>query len=160
MIVSNASTLILLAKVTVLRTFLENKRVSIPRIVEEEILVKKELFDAKLIQKAIGDGLIKVKRTDTSTVGEILLDFRMDVGEAATYVLWKKEGGVILADDRELIKLCKIEGIEFLNALAVVVRLFEQKKLTKEAAIEKLKKLKFYGRYAQHVYEYYASQVI
>jgi len=160
MLISNASTLILLAKATLLQKFLDNFEVAIPDKVSEEITNGKEAFDAKLIQKEIDLGRIKVKPIDNKKTAIIMRQFKLHEGEASAYVLFGQEKGkAILTDDKELIKLCRIEKVPFICALAVVVRMFEKNILTKEEAKEKLDRINDYGRYSKDIYEYFSSKV-
>ena len=160
MLISNASTLILLAKATLLQKFLDNFEVAIPDKVSEEITNDKEAFDAKLIQKEIDLGRIKVKPIDNKKTAIIMRQFKLHEGEASAYVLFGQEKGkAILTDDKELIKLCRIEKVPFICALAVVVRMFEKNILTKEEAKEKLDRINDYGRYSKDIYEYFSSKV-
>ena len=159
MLISNASTLILLAKATLLQRFLDHFEVMIPDKVLEEVQYK-DAFDAKLIQKEVELGRIKIGKTDGKKLKMVLRQFRLDEGEASAYVLFKKAGGkAILTDDKELIKLCRLERVPFICALAIVVRMLEKDLITKEEAEEKLHKINDYGRYSKDIYEYFKSKV-
>ena len=161
MIVSNASTLILLAKVDSLSILLDNiKKISIPKIVYGEISDKKDSFEFLTIKKEIVKNRIILIDVGKKSYSSILAQFKLDEGEAAAYALFKKiRGKAILTDDGELIKLCKIESIPFINAMAVVVKLFKKNKLTKEDTTEKLEKLYGYGRYSRDIYDFFKSEV-
>ena len=161
MIVSNTSTLILLAKVDSLSILLDNiKKISIPKIVYEEIANKKDSFEFLTIKKEIGKNRIVLIDVGKKSYSSILAQFKLDEGEAAAYALFKTaKGKAILTDDRELIKLCKIENVPFITAMAVVVKLFRKKKLTKEEALEKLEKLNGYGRYSEDIYDFFKLEI-
>jgi predicted nucleic acid-binding protein len=160
MLISNSSTLILLAKTNLLQKFLDNFKVTISDKVFGEITQNKELFDAKLIQKEVNIERVKVKKVESKKLKNVLEQFKLHEGEASAYVLFKGERGrAILTDDKELIKLCQIERVPFICALAIVVRMFEKGLLTKEEAKEKLDKINDYGRYSKDVYEYFKSKV-
>ena len=60
MLVSNVSTLILLAKATLLQKFLDHFKVTIPDKVLDEVTQDRNAFDAKLIQKVMTDKNEKV----------------------------------------------------------------------------------------------------
>ncbi len=159
MIISNSSTLILLAQISALPKFLdEYRKVIIPTQVFEEMIAKSAAFDSLLIKKEVEKGRIEVKgvkRTDRVTE-----EFKLHTGEAAAYVLFRElKGDVILTDDGELIKLCKITGAPFVCAMAVVVRMHKKKILSKEEACDYLEKLFDYGRYSREIYEFYKSEV-
>lgn len=160
MFISNTSTLILLAKVDALTLLLDHvKRVVIPKIVYEEIKGK-DSFEVMSVKKEIEENRIKILDIDKRFYGDIIKQFKLDEGEAAAYALFKKENGKILfTDDGELIKLCKIEKIPFIVAMAVIVGLFKKGKMGKNEALGKLSKLYGYGRYSEGIYKYFKSEV-
>ena len=160
MFISNTSTLILLAKINALTLLLDDiKRAFIPKIVYEEIKGK-DSFEIMLIEKEIEKGRIKIENVDKNIYKKIIEQFKLDEGEAAAYALFKqKKGKALLTDDGELIRLCKIENVPFIVAIAVVVRLFKKGKIKKDDALEKLSKLYGYGRYSEDVYKYFKSKV-
>lgn len=159
MLVSNSSTLILLAKVTVLHSFLETvNKVLIPDEVYKESLENKKTLDSLIIQKYVGNKII-VKKT-AKNIEEIKKQFRLDEGEAAAYALYdQKQHDAILTDDRELIKLCKVENIKFVCAIAIIVQLFKIKKITKQECLEKIDNLQHIGRYSQNIITYFKEEV-
>lgn len=161
MFVSNTSTLILLAKISSLRSFLDNSpKIIIPAVVEEEIQ-RKRTFDTLLIEKEIENKRIIVQKDEPKKWSVLLNQFHLDAGEAATYIIYDKaKHKAILTDDGELIKLCKLEQIPFICALAIVVRLYEKKVITKEETLEKMEKLVTLGRYNQKIYNHFKQEVI
>ena len=161
MIVSNASTLILLAKVNSLSALLDDiKKLAIPKIVYSEIAAKKDSFESLLVNKEIEKKRIVLVDAEREKYSKILQQFKLDEGEAAAYALFLEiKGKAILTDDRELIKLCKIENVPFVTAMAIIVKLFKKKKLSREDAMEKLRKLHGYGRYSEDIYDYFRSEV-
>ncbi len=161
MLVSDASTLILLAKVTILEKALEHLgKVSISKEVFNESVHKKELFDAQIIIRQVKNKSIVVKSVSKEKFKEILSQFKLGEGEAATYALYTEgKYTALLTDDRELIKLCKVERIPFITAMSLIVRLYEKKKLQKEEALEKLDALCRIGRYSKEVYEIFKEEL-
>ena len=161
MIVSNASTLILLAKVNSLSALLDDiGKITIPEIVYEEITRKKDSFEILLIKKEIDKKRIILAGVDKKNYAPMLEQFKLDQGEAAAYALLKNiKGKAVLTDDGELIKLCKIENVPFITAMAAIVKLFKKEKLSREDAMEKLGKLYDYGRYSEDIYNYFRSEV-
>lgn len=159
MIVSNASTLILLARVGLITKFLkEYREVTIPKEVEKEITAG-DTFDSKILKKEIKNKNIKVKAIKSKT-SNVLKEFRMHKGEAEAYILYNEYNArAILTDDGELIKLCKLFEIPFINALAVITRMFERGILTHTEACEYLQKLNDYGRYSKEVYNYFKQEM-
>ena len=161
MFASNTSTLVLLAKVGCLENFIEiSPIIEIPEQVKKEALFDHNSYYARLIQKLIDMKKIKIVSIRTIKVINVLSQFRLDEGEAATYALFDaKRHKAILTDDGELIKLCKLEKVPFVCAMAVVIRLFEKKKLSKKEALSKLENLHEIGRYSKGLYEHFKSEV-
>lgn len=161
MLISNTSTLVLLVKISCLEKFADiSPTIAIPNQVMEEVLFDKESYYARFIQKLIQINKIKVINANEKKIKEIIESFRLDKGEAAAYALFdNKKYDAILTDDGELIKLCKLEKIPFICAMAVIIVLFEKKILSKEKALDKLKDLNEIGRYSKDLYEYFKSEV-
>src|SRR3989344_5705116 len=112
MLVSNTSTLVLLAKVGCLEKFIEiSPIIEIPMQVKKEALFERDSYYA------------------------------------------------ILTDDGELIKLCKLQEVQFICAMAIIIRLCERKKLSKQETLNKLEELYKIGRYSEKLYEYFKAEV-
>lgn len=159
MIVSNASTLILLAKIGIMHKFIDEFGIiTIPSEVQKEIIAG-DTFDSKILEKEIKDNHIIVKTIRSSTEN-VLKEFKMHEGEAEAFVLYDECGAkAIMTDDGELIKLCKLFEIPFINALAIITRMFEKGILTHIEACEYLQKLNAYGRYSKKIYDYFKQEV-
>ena len=160
MLVSNSSTLILLAKSTVLSRFLEKtKCITITETVYKEILAK-DSFENLIIKKEIEKERIIIEAINAKFYANIVKQFKIEEGEASTFALCKsKKYNGILTDDKELIKLCRIEEVAFANALSILVRLYKEKLISKIEALEKLEKLQAYGRYSKEVFNYFKEMV-
>ncbi len=161
MFASNTSTLVLLAKIGCLESFIEiSPTIEIPVQVEKEALFEEGSYYARLIHKLIQDNKIKIANAEKAKISKIVSQFRLGEGEAAAYALFdRKQHKAILTDDGELIKLCKLEKVPFVCAMAVVIRLFEKKKLSKESTINKLEELYDIGRYSKKLYEHFKCEV-
>lgn len=147
MIVFDASTLILLAKIDLLQLVLNQYSGVIPEIVKEEV-VYKDVMDAKLIIQQIKEGkLIVNKNPDKSKIKLILKDFPLGKGEAAAIIFAKEKDSVLATDDGLAIKVCKIFGIKFITAIHFLI----EAKLEKSLAITKLNLLQKYGRYCPEI---------
>ena len=109
--------------------------------VAKEMTVAQSL-DARMLEREIKENNIVVKSIKSST-DEITGQLRRDRGEAEAYVLYNElQARVILTDDGGLIKLCKLFEIPFVNALAIVVRMFDRGLLTRDETCEYMRKLK------------------
>lgn len=152
-IVFDSSTLILLAKIHLLREVSEDVEVIIPEEVKKECLVKKTL-DAELISLLIEEGKIKVREVeDAKAIKKIRLDFRIERGEAEALWLARKYNYPLAVDDGPTIKVCKIMAIKFLTAIHFLLSFASEKKLPAALAQEKLEKLFRYGRYNKRIIE-------
>ncbi len=161
MLVSNTSTLVLLAKIGCLEQFIAiSPVIEIPSQVKEESLFHPESYYALLIHKLIIQEKIKVVTVKEESIRPIINQFRLDKGEAAAYILFNPlKHKAILTDDGELIKLCKLQEVPFTCALGVIVRLYDRKLIPKEKALEKINELQRIGRYAPKLIAYFKSEV-
>ncbi len=152
MIVFDSSTLILLAKVELLDTFLLDykEKIMIPKAVEEESTIK-ETFDGLLIKKRIEERKIEIKDVDKIKVEQVKKDFRLGKGEAEAIILAEQKFCLLATDDRNAIIACKIKNIQFTTAIDFTLRAYEKKKITKEEAIKKIELLGKYGRYKEEI---------
>ena len=160
MLASNSSTLILISKIDLLSKFLDAiKAIAITDIVFEEVS-KKDSFENLIIKKEVEKGRIKIEVAEAKPYFEIIRQFKLDEGEASTFALCmgKKFDGV-MTDDKELIKLCKVEGIKFISAMSILVMLFRNGTMDKSEAMEKLDKLQAYGRYSSEIYSHFKGLV-
>lgn len=161
MFVSNTSTLVLLARVGCLEAFVEvSPTIEIPIQVKQESIFEKDSYDARLIQRLIGERKIMPVAVKKDAVTRIMSQFNLHEGEAAAFAMFdSKKHKAILTDDGELIKLCKLEKVPFVCAMAVVIRLYEKKRISKEEAAAKLRDLSSIGRYSEKIYEHFKSEV-
>jgi len=153
MIVFDSSTLILLAKIDLLREIVSHFEVIITKEVEKES-TKKECFDAKLIAKLIKKKSIEVKET-TSEKGKERLrqDFNIEKGEASALLLAKMKSCSLATDDGPTIKACKIMNVRFITAIHFLIREYKNRSLDVDTALVKLEKLRKYGRYNPRIIE-------
>lgn len=157
MLVSNTSTLVLLAKTTLLEVWITHAGpIVIPLDVQEEATKNKEYYDALIIKKFIDDKKILVQKAPLPKIQAVMKEFRLDIGEAAAYALFNpKKHEALMTDDGELIKVCKIEGIPFVGALGIAAALYKKGILSQEIALKKIENLWRIGRYRIEVYTYF-----
>jgi len=150
MIIFDSSTLILLAKVELLKEIVRQLEMVIPREVERESTVK-DSFDAKLIKKLIEDGKIRVAKVRGKGGKKKLKDdFNIGEGEVSALLLAKNKGSPLATDDGPTIKACKILDVKFTTAIHFLVGT-ERGILSKDIALAKLEKLEKYGRYSSRI---------
>jgi len=145
-LIADSSTIILLAKVTLLRTFAGEKNIVITRMVKAEVLKKKELEDAKIISALLQEKII-TETQKKSEFQKLMDDFGIGAGEAETIASAYKERNIVATDDWRAIKACKTLGIKFITAIHCLIYLVKNGKLDKKMARAKLKTLEKYGRY-------------
>ena len=156
MIIFDASTLILLARTELLERFLGSfgREVVIPAEVARECCVKKSL-DALLIERAIREGRITVRRLKESRLSQqIRTDFMLGKGEAEAIALALSAGAKLVGiDDKRGINACKLLKLPFTTAIDILVRMREKGLIEKQAAFLKLEALERYGRYESAIVE-------
>lgn len=152
-IVFDTSTLILLAKIELLREIAGNVKIIIPEKVRVESLLK-EGIDAILISTLIKEKKIEIKKAgDVEAVRKIQRDFRIETGEAEALWLARKIECPIAVDDGPTIKACKVIGQKFTTAIHFLLNLASQNRLELPIAMAKLEKLNLYGRYSKKIIE-------
>lgn len=151
-IVSDASTLVLLQKVALLDKLIKNFEFIIPQEVYKEAVIKGKNIKSKdsyLIEDKINKNTIKVKEVkDKKRISEIIKEFGLGEGETEAIVLFLQENADFLAtDDHKAINVCKIYRIPFMTALTFVIKAFEIKIINKSETKDMVKNLSIYGRY-------------
>jgi predicted nucleic acid-binding protein len=150
-LVLDASTAILLAKIGVLRDVAGRGRAFIPPSALREATVK-DTPDAQVIRALVEEGLIRSCPAKGGTE-RIRKDFRLDEGESESIALAREMGGICGTDDGPAIRCCKVLGIPFTSAVALLVAMAEGKALAGELALELMAKLERFGRYDPRILE-------
>ena len=156
MLILDASTLILLAKISILEIFVLNfpGEVFIPRKVNDEIRRGKS-EEIPFLVKLIEEKNIQVVRVGESRqIKKLMMDFNIDSGEAEAIVLaLQKKNSLVGTDDRNAIRTCKILKINFTTAIAVLIRTCEKNLIDKKEALLKLQRLETVARYHRVIIE-------
>ena len=157
MFVFDASTLILTAKIELLNVFLKEigMEVAVPKAVEKECCSGKKTLDALIIEKAVSESKIKVKTVrNRKLVTKLAEDFSMAWGESEAIALALQERALLVGiDDRQGINACKLLGIPFTTAIAIVLRSCERGVIERGDALQRLAALGRYGRYRSSILE-------
>ncbi|HLH00501.1 MAG TPA: hypothetical protein VKX49_29625 [Bryobacteraceae bacterium] len=157
MIVFDASTLILIAKVELLDLFLGNAGVpvAIPAEVAKECCGSKKALDAAMIQKALDESRIKtVAVKNRRVVAKLETDFSLGKGEAEALALAVNEKARLVGiDDKNGINACKVLGLAFTTAVGILIRSREKGLLEGPEALERLARLAKHGRYKDSIIE-------
>lgn len=153
MIVFDSSTLILLAKTEILELFISNfpSRILIPEKVLSEVAAGGE--ETPWVIRFIEAQRIEVlKLRGDRLKGKLMQDFNIDIGEAEALILALQEGASLIAtDDRNAIRACKMLKLNFVTAIAILIRAFERGLIEKDEALLKLQKLQSFGRYGRAI---------
>ncbi|MBI5886787.1 MAG: hypothetical protein HZB85_09450 [Deltaproteobacteria bacterium] len=155
MIIFDASTLILLAKIDILDPFISDygKQVLIPEKVKEEVLQKGSI-ETPQIAGLIADDKIKVSKVDGKKMLQKLMDdFNIDSGEseAIALAMHHRKAAIVATDDRNAIRACRFLKIDFITAISVLIRAVEKRLLNRNEAILKLERLESVGRYKKTI---------
>lgn len=155
MIIFDASTLILLAKIEALELFLEHSSLgaAIPEEVERECRAIGRSLDALMIQKAIEEAKIKVASVkNRKYAARLRADFSLGKGESeAICMALAEKASVVGIDDKNGINACKLLGLPFTTAIGIVIRLREKRLFTADAALAELAMLATFGRYKKSI---------
>lgn len=154
MLIFDSSTLILLAKIDILELFISNFHSKI--LIPEKVMLEVSAGGGEerhLIVKLIKDRIINVlKVKNERQIKKLMEDFNIDRGEAEALTLAIQEGANIVAtDDRNAIRACKLLNMDFVTAVAVLIRAAEKTLISKDEAIIKLQKLQSVGRYSKEI---------
>jgi predicted nucleic acid-binding protein len=157
MFIFDASTLILIAKIDLLDLFLNEigLEVAVPKAIEEECCGDRKTLDALMIQKAVDGSRIKVKTVKSrKLVAKLELDFSMARGESEAIALALQESALLVGiDDKQGINACKLLGIPFTTAVAILLRSSEKGLIERSDALNRLRALARYGRYRSSILE-------
>jgi predicted nucleic acid-binding protein len=149
--VFDSSTLILLAKIEILRIVSDDIHIVIPERVETECTAK-ESFDGKLISTLIEEGKIRVEKIrKREIINKLCKDFKLHIGEAEALYMAVEKGCPIAVDDLPTIKACKVLNQGFTTAIHFLINIFKDGRIDMQTAIVKLEKLSLYGRYNRRI---------
>jgi len=151
-LVIDTSTLLLLAKASLLEQALDRFPVTLPEEVRIEALAKPSLPDAMLIARLIKTGRLKpspaISPSETRAIAE---DFNLGSGESAALAVALKTGAIVGTDDGACIRAAKVLGVEFITALHVLIQLYREGEIDKDMADAKLALLARFGRYSESI---------
>lgn len=151
-IISDASSLILLEKISLLDILIKKFSFIIPKEVYDEAVTKgieKNMADAYKIDEKVKEKVITIREVrDNKKTKEIIENFRVGNGEGAAVALFLEQKADILAtDDRKAINVCNVYSIPFMTSLTFVLNAFENKLIKKQDAKDMIRQLDIYGRY-------------
>ena len=160
-IIADSTALILLAKVSVLETFVKRNDVITSEVVYEEVVKGKEIgrIDSILVEKLVHGKNLKVKAPNNSVKNNIQKLFNLKGGELEAVALAYKTNNTILSDDKKCLNTAKALGIGFITSLDVIVVLYKKRIITKEKALKCIAELEEYGWYAKNLIKSYREEL-
>lgn len=154
LVVSDSSSLILGTKAELLNVICQEFQVKIPeKVFEETVLEGKKLqkFDALKIEEAILENKISVLKTKSLRNDKAIKRFKeldLDEGEKQAIELYLQvRANLLLADDKQAINAAKLLDINWATIPDLIVGFAENKKISREKALEALKIVQIEGRY-------------
>ena len=151
-IVADSSSLILLAKCSLLKIVCDLFDVIVPKAVSIEVASEdlvKTYPDAALISKLMSKRSIKVQRPGNAPFSSPL---SLHKGEEEALLLAIKLNGSLLAtDDGKAIKAARFFNVPFIVTPKIVVELFRLQRISFKKARESIEKLGKIGRYSPEI---------
>lgn len=159
-IIADATALILLAKASVLETFLDRNDVVTSEVVYEEVAKGKEKgrADSMLVERLVKEHKLSLKNPVKSVKDKISKFFNIHKGELDVVSLAYKTNHTVLTDDKKCFNAAKALRIGFITSLDVVIALFKREAITKEKALECLNNLDEYGWYSKDLIKSYKEE--
>jgi predicted nucleic acid-binding protein len=150
-VVADASSLILLAKCGLLRSYVgQVELLAAARVVQEAASssLQQTYPDAALISELVSEGLVRVLTVRSRRQ----LPIALGAGEAATLRLFvQEEADRVLSDDGRALRACRLLGFPFTTTPRVAVDLVAARAVDGSEARRALEKLAVVGRYAPEV---------
>ena len=156
MFIFDLSTLILTAKMELLDLFVSEigMEVAIPRAVEEECCGGKKTLDALMVQRAVEESRITVRNVRSrKLVLKLEGDFSIGRGESEAIALALQDAQVVGIDDKRGINACKLVGVPFTTAVAILLRSRQKSLMNRSDALARLSTLARHGRYKSLILE-------
>jgi predicted nucleic acid-binding protein len=151
-IVADSSSLILLAKCSLITDFCDRFEVIVPSSVIAEV-ASDELIrrypDASLISELVSKGAIRVRRPEH---GEFALPLTLHRGEQDALRIASNLADCLLAtDDGKAIKAARFLKIPFVITPKIVIELYKSERITFQKARDAMEKLSKIGRYSPEI---------
>lgn len=153
-VVSDSSTLILLAKAEIIQNLLENKKVYVTKTVKEEAIKRgkeKGKKDAFQLEKLEKKGKIQVKDPTEKKKKKISKLFSLHKGEKEALALASQLSLPLICDDKKAFNACKVMGIPHATALNILTALYKKDRISKKKAKKSLNKLERFGWYKKEL---------
>ena len=156
-IVSDATSLILLAKVGLLETFVTRNAVVMPPMVYGEVVKGKNKgrLDALLVERLVDEKKLSISIPDDETKAKIEKLFNVRGGELEVLALAFETKRTIVTDDKKCFNAAKALKLSFITSLDVVVALRRKNVISKQVALQCIESLDSYGWYTKGLIKTY-----
>ena len=160
-IVSDATSLILLAKIGLLETFVTRNAVVMPPKVYEEVAKGKDKgrLDALLVERLVDEKKLIISVPDNGTKARIEKLFNVHGGELDVLAIALATKRTIVTDDKKCFNVAKALKLSFVTSLDVVVALYRKGVISKQVALQCIENLDSYGWYAKDLIKTYKEAV-
>ena len=160
-IVADASSIILLSKIGLLKTTVVEFEIVIPKRVYDEVMAGKVngRLDALETEKLVIDKKIITVDAGTKQKDEVKQISGLFAGENEVVAYAKNKKLDVLTDDKKCINAAKSFGLMFMTTLDVVVKFHKKGLIKKYDTIECLNKLENYGWYKHDVLDMYRRMI-
>ncbi len=155
-IIIDACSIILLTKASVFEILLKEHTIFTTDSVYREVIKGKEKMfeDALILERVLGENKIKLIDCELALLKKLSNDFNMGEGEASIIAAGIKDKNLIVATDNiQGRKVAKINNLNVIGSIEIIVSLNKKNKINKEKAINALKLLKENGWFNAYLIE-------
>ncbi|MBI3032715.1 hypothetical protein HYY69_04530 [Candidatus Woesearchaeota archaeon] len=155
-IIVDSCTIILLAKATVLETFVENYYVYITQAIYDEVMMGKvkKRYDALLFEKLYHQGKVTIIDYKKRIMVKLKYDFNMDNGEASILaVAIDKKEFALATDSKQARKCAVLYSLPMFSSFSIITHLYKSKKITLKKALGSISVLKKEGWFNHYLIE-------
>jgi predicted nucleic acid-binding protein len=159
--VSDATSLILLAKVGLLELFTNRNSMVVPQRVFDEVVKGKDKgrVDAFSVEKLRDENKLSITFPNEETKGKIQKLFNIKGGELDVLAISLETNATILTDDKKCLNAAKALKLEFITTLDVIVALSKRGTISREGALKCIDGLEEYGWYTKDLIKIYKEAV-
>lgn len=160
-LIADASSLILLAKSSVLSTLIEKNKILIPETVYNEIIKGKDkgMQDAFIIETFVKNDKIRIEKVEEIDKKKIKELFGLWRGECEVISLAMKKNQPIITDDKKCLNAAKAINAKFMTAIDIITALYLAKQIDKKKALEALDVLEKFGWYKREIILNYKEKI-
>ncbi len=160
-IITDATSLILLAKVDLLEIFVDRNDVIVPRLAYEEVIKGKDKGreDSMLLERLVAEKKLLIVSPNKAMKNKIEKLFNLRGGELEVVTLAFGKKHTILTDDKKCLNAAKAMKIDFITSLDMVVAMYRKGAIGKETARECVNGLEEYGWYTKDLIKSYQEMI-